>query len=77
MPWSVTLEINSINRLRDLLTVRVQYFLRKENALADYFANLVFDFAGTYEYKTFQEVPSKGKRLINLDKQRTQNLRIR
>lgn len=27
-PWSVTLEVNSINKLRELMTVRVQHFFK-------------------------------------------------
>ncbi|KAK4716438.1 hypothetical protein R3W88_014776 [Solanum pinnatisectum] len=66
-PWNVTMEVNSINRLRDLMSVRVQYSLRERNTLADFFSNLVFHFAGTYKFNLFQEVPSVGRRIINLD----------
>jgi len=37
VPWSVTLEVDSINRLRELMTVRVRHSLRKGNTLADFF----------------------------------------
>ncbi|WMV32083.1 hypothetical protein MTR67_025468 [Solanum verrucosum] len=44
-PWNVVLETSSINRMRDLLTLRVQHSLKEGNTLADYFTNLIFDFA--------------------------------
>ncbi|KAK4736878.1 hypothetical protein R3W88_000575 [Solanum pinnatisectum] len=75
-PWSVTMEVNSINRLRNLISIRVQHSLREGNTLADFFANLVFHFAGTYEFNQYQEVPSEGRRIINLNKSIPQ-LRIR
>uniref|UniRef100_A0A0V0HLT4 Putative ovule protein n=1 Tax=Solanum chacoense TaxID=4108 RepID=A0A0V0HLT4_SOLCH len=77
VPWSVTLEVNSINRLRELMTVRVQHFLREGNTLADFFANLVFHFAGTIEFNQFQEVPRAGKAIINADKYGFPHLRTR
>ncbi|KAK4718684.1 hypothetical protein R3W88_017022 [Solanum pinnatisectum] len=43
-PWSVTMEVNSINRLRNFILVRVKLSLREVNTLADFFANLVFQF---------------------------------
>lgn len=46
------------------------------NTLADFFANFVFYFAGNYEYKSFQEVPSFGKKIFNLDKYKTPHMRI-
>jgi len=55
VPWRVTMEANSINRLRNALTVRVQHSLREENTLVDFFANFVFDFAGNFEYNKFRE----------------------
>lgn len=75
--WSVTLDVNSINRLRTKMTVRVQHSLREENTLANYFANLVFLFTGTYEFNHFQQVPSTGKRIINTVKNGIPHLRIR
>ncbi|KAG5609282.1 hypothetical protein H5410_020563 [Solanum commersonii] len=60
IPSSVTLEVNSINRLRDLMTVRVQHSLRE----------------GIVEFNHFQEVPSAGKTIINADKYGLPHLRI-
>lgn len=53
IPSSVTMEVNSIFRLKEVMSVRVQHSLREGNILADFFSNLAFDFAGTFEYQTF------------------------
>ncbi|KAH0635938.1 hypothetical protein KY290_036338 [Solanum tuberosum] len=71
------MEVNSIKRLMETMSVRVQHSLREGNTLADYFANLVFDFAGPVEYMNFLDVPSKGKKIINLDKLSLPNMRIK
>ncbi|KAH0730567.1 hypothetical protein KY290_001567 [Solanum tuberosum] len=77
IPWNVTLEVNSIRKMMESITTRVQHSLREGNTLADYLANMVFHFAGNFEFKTFQEMPSTAKKIINLDKQNTPQLRIR
>ncbi|WMV37272.1 hypothetical protein MTR67_030657 [Solanum verrucosum] len=77
VPWSVALEVNYINRMRTLMTTRVQHSLREGNTLADYFTNLAFNFAGTFVFKQFQDVPLVGRRIINTDKQGIPHLRIR
>ncbi|KAH0661434.1 hypothetical protein KY284_026365 [Solanum tuberosum] len=46
VPWNVALEVNTIRRLQRSVSARVQHSLREGNALADFFTNLVFSFAG-------------------------------
>lgn len=77
VPWSVTLEVNSINYLRRSLSARVQHTFREGNTLVDYFANLVFDFAGDYHFSHFQDIPMEGRRILNLDKSGTPHIRRR
>ncbi|KAK4721758.1 hypothetical protein R3W88_011991 [Solanum pinnatisectum] len=77
IPWSVSIEVGSIHRIRDLISVRVQHFLREGNTLADFFANLIFNFAGTYEFKSNQDVPSEGRKIIMMDKGNTPYIRTK
>lgn len=77
VPWSVTLEVNSISYLRRSLSARVQHIFREGNTLADYFANLVFDLAGDYQFSHFQDIPMEGRRILNLDKSGTPHIRRR
>lgn len=57
------------------LSVRVVHSLREGNILADFFTNLVFDFADDFQSNCLEEVPVKGKAIINLDKKGTPNIR--
>ncbi|KAK4724195.1 hypothetical protein R3W88_026974 [Solanum pinnatisectum] len=76
-PWSVTMEVNSINKIRNSISVRVQHSFKEENTLADFFANLVVIFAGSYEFNSFHEIPTAAKKTINLDKCNTPYIRIK
>lgn len=42
VPWSVTMEVNSIRALMCNISVRVIHSFREGNTLADFFTNLVF-----------------------------------
>lgn len=52
------------------MSAKVQHSFRKGNTLANYLTNLVFIFAGSFQFNHFQEMPSEGRRIINLDKMR-------
>lgn len=71
------MEVNSIKDMMDSCSARVQHSLGKGNTLADYLANLVFHFAGNFEFNSFHEIPSAGRKIINLDKQGIPQMRIR
>lgn len=53
VPWSMTMVVNSIKRLCQVISVRVQHSLREGNVLANFFANLVFVFAGNFQINSF------------------------
>lgn len=56
------------------ISVRVVHFLQEGNILADFFTNLVIDFAEEFEYNNLEQVPAKGKAIIMLDKIGTTNI---
>lgn len=47
VPWRIRLRINRINEIRRNKGVEIKHILREGNKVTDYFANLVFFFAGT------------------------------
>ncbi|XP_059290815.1 uncharacterized protein LOC132044343 [Lycium ferocissimum] len=61
VPWSISLTIRSIQRWRKDKDVTVEHVLRE----------------GTIQYDHFQDIPSQGRRLINMDKSQMPNLKIR
>lgn len=56
------MEVNSINMIREGKVVQIQLVQRKGNTLADYFANLAFNFAGTFIQTVSKEfhLPERG-----------------
>lgn len=75
VPWSIAMVVKSIGTLIENLSVRVIHFHRKCNTLADFFANLIFDFAGDFHFNNVEQVPWLGKAIIELDKKGTPNIR--
>jgi len=67
LPWSVVFEVGIIKRLRRDISASVQHSLREGNTLTDFFANLVFSFACDFQFSHFQEIPSEGKKILNLE----------
>lgn len=78
--WRVPWRINStIIRIKQALSSGehvVTHTLREGNKVADFFANIVFDFAGTKEYTSHQDLPAKAKALVQLDKLQVPNIRL-
>ncbi|WMV10913.1 hypothetical protein MTR67_004298 [Solanum verrucosum] len=76
-PWEVTMEVRRIQIMKGGLAI--VHTLREGNKLADFMANIVFSFAGTYfiYYNNFQELPSEAKTILNMDKSQIPNMRIR
>lgn len=77
VPWSVALEVNSINRTRALTTTNVQHTLKEGNTHADYLTNLALNFEATLECKQFQDKILFGSKIINADKNSIPHLRIK
>ncbi|XP_075087590.1 uncharacterized protein LOC142169603 [Nicotiana tabacum] len=76
-PWCIGAEVRKIKHIKNNYNVVFQYVLREGNIVADFFANLAFNFAGTHTFQSFNELPSAGKKLINMDKSQIPNLQIR
>ncbi|XP_070037047.1 uncharacterized protein [Nicotiana tomentosiformis] len=77
VPWSIGKEVKRIKEMKDQFNVIFQHVLRDGNAVADVLANLVFSFVGTLIFQSLTELPTAGRKLINLDKAQIPNLRIR
>ncbi|XP_059284804.1 uncharacterized protein LOC132038098 [Lycium ferocissimum] len=73
VPWCISMILKDINRLIRGQIVEVEHIYRKGNCLEDFLANYVFDFAGTQQFNTFQELPSMARKLLNIDKARIPN----
>ncbi|WMV19533.1 hypothetical protein MTR67_012918 [Solanum verrucosum] len=57
--------------------VLIQHVYREGNSLVDFLSNQDFVFAGTTNFYSFSELPCAGRKILNLDKIQTPNLRFR
>lgn len=67
--------VNSIRAVMSDILVREVHFLQHGNTLDDFLTNLVFDFVDDFQFNDFEYAPAKGRRIINLDKIGTPNIR--
>ncbi|XP_059315783.1 uncharacterized protein LOC132066495 [Lycium ferocissimum] len=77
IPWCISMLMDDITRMMEDQRVTVEHIHREGNRLADILTNFVFDFAGTVQFRNFQELPSQAKKILNLEKIGIPNLRIR
>ncbi|XP_075084894.1 uncharacterized protein LOC142168132 [Nicotiana tabacum] len=75
-PWCIGAEVQKIRGLREHFNVIFQHVYREVNTVADYIANNAFNFAGSTIFYSFIGMTSEGRKLLNLDKSQTPNLRI-
>ncbi|XP_070042883.1 uncharacterized protein [Nicotiana tomentosiformis] len=76
-PWCISAEFQKIKEMKNHFNMILQHIFREGNTLADFIANIVFSGAGTNQFLSFSELPSTGRRILNLDKLQTPNLRVR
>lgn len=69
------MEVEYISRSIRTMTTSVQHSLQEGNALADFFTNLVFSFAGGFLINHYQGIPIEGKRIYQLERQGTPQVR--
>ncbi|XP_060202710.1 uncharacterized protein LOC132631124 [Lycium barbarum] len=77
IPWCVITEMERIRKMKVEFNVIIQHVYIEGNTLAGFLINLAFDFASTQSFSSFAELPSTGRKILNLDKRQVPNLRIR
>ncbi|WMV45805.1 hypothetical protein MTR67_039190 [Solanum verrucosum] len=77
IPWELVEIMEDIHNMLGKITVNVRHIFREANQLAACIANSV----GNTEYKqiflNFQQLPSKGRKLLNIDKYQVPSFRIK
>lgn len=51
--------------------------MREENQMADFITNSVFNYVGTINYQTFQNLHQESQRLITLNQQQKPSFRFK
>ncbi|KAK6791949.1 hypothetical protein RDI58_000231 [Solanum bulbocastanum] len=77
VPWEMVERIEEIREKLQQLNSQIIHIYREGNMVADALANEVMETQTIMEYHCFQELPSKIRKHINMDKNQIPNLRIR
>lgn len=59
------------------LSVIIQHVFKESNTLTNFLTNYAFDFVGEASFNSFSELPTAGRRILNLDKAQTPNFKIK
>lgn len=75
-PWHLITVEDDIQDLMRNCNVHLQHTYIEGNMMTDFLANLALDIRDKLEFRSFQELPVTGRRLLNMDKMQFTNLRI-
>lgn len=77
VPWDFMDKVKEIKMIMTTLDTIITYVHRKGNKLIDYLANLATELDTMQEFRSFQQLLSIGRKIINIDKAQISTNRIR
>ncbi|KAG5599592.1 hypothetical protein H5410_030962 [Solanum commersonii] len=77
IPWLHAENIENIQQIIARKLVQVKNIFREANQLADYLANMALIQAEQIQVNNFYDLPSIGRRILNIEKQHIPSLRIK
>ncbi|WMV24639.1 hypothetical protein MTR67_018024 [Solanum verrucosum] len=78
IPWELAEIMDDIHDMLGKITVNVQHIFReKATQLADFIANSAINTEGKQIFLNFQQLPSRGRKLLNIDKLQVPSFRIK
>ncbi|KAH0679660.1 hypothetical protein KY284_020745 [Solanum tuberosum] len=77
IPWSISERMDDIHVMVEQINMQVQHIFRETNQLADYVANTAINTEAKQVFLNFNQLPSKGRKLLNIDKHNIPSFRIK
>ncbi|XP_060181532.1 uncharacterized protein LOC132611140 [Lycium barbarum] len=77
IPWKLVERVEMMQHRMRHLNMDIKHVFRKGNQLADFLANTALQHDELLEFHCFQDLPSMGRKIINMDKSQIPSLRIR
>lgn len=75
--WEVIEKVEDIQQVIQKINVQVWHVFREANQLADFIANTAINSEQKLTFQQFNQLPSKGKKILNIDKQQVPSVRIK
>ncbi|KAK4722151.1 hypothetical protein R3W88_012384 [Solanum pinnatisectum] len=69
--------MDDIHAIVEQINVQVQHIFREANQLADYVANTAINKEAKQVFFNFNQLPSRGRKLLNIDKHKIPLVRIK
>ncbi|WMV47051.1 hypothetical protein MTR67_040436 [Solanum verrucosum] len=77
IPWEVIEKVEDIQQVIQKLNVQFWHVFREANQLADFIANTAINSEQKLIYQQFNQLPSQGKKILNIDKHQVPSVRIK
>ncbi|WMV37078.1 hypothetical protein MTR67_030463 [Solanum verrucosum] len=79
IPWELIERIEEIHEMMKIINIQIRHIFREANQLADFITNIAIEqeLEGKQQYQHFNQLPSRAKRILNMDKQQISSIRIR
>ncbi|WMV08730.1 hypothetical protein MTR67_002115 [Solanum verrucosum] len=77
VPWSLIERIEEIHEIMSTLNIQLVHIFIEANQLADHITNIAINQEDMQQYHSFQDLPSKARKILNMDKQQIPAIRIR
>ncbi|WMV30300.1 hypothetical protein MTR67_023685 [Solanum verrucosum] len=68
IPWALAERIEEIQRIMNSLSIQMDHVFREANQLANFIINETINQEGKLQYLSFSQLPSKARRILNMDK---------
>lgn len=76
-PWDLSEVIGEIITNMHKQEAVIQHIFRKRNQLADYLSNLAYSHTSKKVFLSFKELPSSGRKIMNIDKSQIPYVRVK
>lgn len=77
IPWEIVEKVEDIQEKMQQLNVQVWHVFREANQLADFIANTAIITEQKIIFQHFHQLPSLGKKILNIDKHQVPSVRIK
>ncbi|WMV08973.1 hypothetical protein MTR67_002358 [Solanum verrucosum] len=77
VPWELVDYFDELKREMTKIEVTIQHIYREGNKLADYLVNLAINASEKKTFRSFKQLPSIGRKIINMEKSQIPVLRVR